>query len=173
MGRLLLLREPICGDEGSVPLPAFDDKRRVLVIHTHGDTDTPFSPNDLITLFAHPNEEHFGVPAAILATPTIKLLFLRTNRTPYLTGDLAFEAIMDIYMHPALSEEHELFKRQYEAAGGEDRLGLEEPPVTQEYKEALQQLSHKRMFALSRVIPRYHIKMYSCPLAENLVYPVA
>lgn len=168
----MLLREPIRGDQSDVALPIFEDKRRVLTIHTHGDADTPFSPNDLTALFACPNVESVGVPAEILATPSIKLLVLRTIGTPYLTANEAFDTIIDIYMHPAMSEEHELFKRQYEAAGGEQRLGLEEPPFTQEHKETLQQLSHKRMFTLSRVAQRYHLRMYSCPLDRNISYSV-
>lgn len=171
-GRVLLLRKPVRGDDSSVRLPTFEDKQRALLIHSHGDTDTPFSPTDLITLFAHPHDEHVGVPAEILATPSMKLLLLRTSKTPYLTADMAFETILDISMHPAMSGEHELFKRQYEAAGGEERLGLEAPPFTREYKGALQQLSHKRMFVLSRVAQRYHIKMYSCPVGRNVASPV-
>lgn len=164
-GRLVILKEPIRGDERSVPVPAPKDKRRVLLLHTHGDTDTPFSASDLEGLFV-PSAEN-GVPAVLLATPSLKMLILRTKDTPYLTPLQIEDRTVMMWLHPATEEERKLFEAGYQAAGGEE---ADRPPeLTPEYKQALRQLSSKRMFVLTRAAHEYNLKGYSCPSNQNIV----
>jgi hypothetical protein len=102
-GRVLLLKHPIRGDEHSVALPIFPDKRRVLLIHTHGSADTPLSPGDLVALLVSPGTP-LGVPAGLLATPSLKLLAMRTQATPDLSPLELLDAAVMMDLHPAMQE---------------------------------------------------------------------
>lgn len=176
VGRVLMLRQPVRGEETSVTLPLPENKRRILTIHTHGETDTPFSSHDLQFLLIDPRDER-AAAALILATPSLKMLITRTKRTPYLSEWEAFDASTDMDSHPAMGEEQELYDSHCQLAEGEGGERIPEPrgeelPLTVHWKQRLGQLSHKRMFVLIQTVQRYHLKLYSCPLEKNIVYPV-
>lgn len=171
-GRLLMLREPMRGrqpGEVNIPLSFFNGKRTLLDKHSHGDIDCPLSMGDLESLFANP--ELPGASSGVLvATLTTKMLALRTEQTPIFanTDDL----VMDLQKHPALEEENELWLNNYKAAGGCYLEYWEIIPITEETKRGVMQLSHKRMFALSRIAQKYHLGIYACPLDKNIAYPI-
>lgn len=167
-GRMLILREPVRGDESSVPLPSFKDKRRVFLIHSHGNTDIPFSPSDLDPLLLPPGDSRTAA-AVMLITPSLKLLILRTKSTPQFSSlEILDEGVMR-WLHPAMQEERRLYEQGYNARGGEE---IDLPPLlTEDYKQALRALGHKRMFMLTRAAQEYHLKLYSCPLNKNVALP--
>lgn len=165
--RRIRLSRPVRGDGETVYLPPLPKgRRRVLIIHTHGDVDTPFSPADLEALFIRPPDER-AVPAVLLATPTLKMLILRGKYTPFLSIAGIEEVVERMHLHDAMSEEAQLFKSRYEAAGGK------EPLLTADYKQALAQISNRRMFVLTRFAHEYDLRIYSCALERNFAYGVS
>ncbi|MDO8673971.1 MAG: hypothetical protein Q7O66_21380 [Dehalococcoidia bacterium] len=156
-GRLLLPKQPIRGDITSVlrsDLP--EGMRQVLMIHTHGNIETPFSPNDLRDLFVPANEKT-AVPAELLIMPNLKLLMLRTRHTPYLSG-LSRELLAHMMeLDPAMNEEREFLSNAATLGGKE--------------KKILHQLSNRRMFMLTRISQDYHLAMYSCSYKDNIALP--
>lgn len=165
--RLLLMKEPIRGGESSVTLPRSEDLQHVLTIHTHGDTDTPFSASDLAGLFIPRHEG--GIAAGILATPTQELLVLRSPQTPLLSPPEVIDVVLELLTSAAMEEEWSDYQRRYETDGG----AIDSPlPLTEEYKQELRQLGHRRMFMLTRAAQEFSLRMYSCPLPENTIHPV-
>lgn len=170
-GRVLLLREPIRGDESSVEPPEYEEKRRVFLMHSHSDIDTPFSGQDLEFLLVSP-EHPRAVVGELLVTPSTKLLLFRTQQTKTFTDpNMVFDNAVDFYSHPAMAEEHDLMQRSYEAAGGDNLDLYSDIPLTSEGKQEMQQLSNRRMFALSRFAQKFNLSMYTCSLDKNIVYP--
>lgn len=138
-GRLLLLRQPVRGEATSVNLPSFRDKRQVLDIHTH-PIDVPFSTQDLIELFYAPRGGR-GTAAELVVTPALKLLLLRTARTPFYP--FPKEMIDD------MEERHPLLRN---IASGTHL------PTSQQH-----------MFTLTRIAHENQLKLYACPTAANVV----
>lgn len=172
VGRILLLREAVRGDESGVTFPTTENKRHILNIHSHGGIDTPFSPGDLEPLFIDPCLEKAAVAAEMLVTPSTKMLLLRTKKTPFLPhapyfpDAVGFAISVEMENHPAMAEEGQILEEQ------ESPSDEQNPQLTKDWPYKLQQLSHKRMFALTQIAQRYHLKLYSCSLEKNIVYPV-
>lgn len=130
------------------PVPMEND---LLLIHTH-PSDTPFSPPDLDSLFTRPNWQGWTMPAEMVVTPTLKVLIFRTSKTPELLGDESWNPKMDMTLEPAMEEE------VFSPREGPDVLN------------SLGSISNKRMYALTRIAQKYHLKLYSCPVGKNIAY---
>lgn len=170
-GRLLMLRKPIRGSPGEVciPLSVFKNKRILLVNHSHGDIDISPSMGDLELLFANPADPSSAL-GVLVATLTAKILVFRTEQTPAFAN--TNDWIMKLQEHPALEEEQQLWLRNYKDAGGYNLEWWQPVPISEETKQEITKLSHKRMFALSRVALQCYLDIYACPLTKNIVYPV-
>lgn len=170
-GRLLMLCEPIRGrqpGEVNIPLSFFNGKRLLLHEHSHGDIDNPLSMGDLETLFVNP-ELPKATSGILLATLTTKMLAFRTEQTPVFAN--TDYLVMDFQKHPALEEEDEMQMRVYDKSVAMERAGpYKYVPMTPEVKQGLAQLSHKRMFALSRVAQEFYLDIFACPLDKNIAY---
>lgn len=171
-GKVLMLSTPIRGDCGSAKVPEYPDKRRLMLMHSHGDVDSPFSDGDLVFMFIPPKLQE-AITCELVVTPTMKLLMFRTENTPTTyDANKALDMIMDFATHPALDEENELWSRNFEEVGG-NNLGIFEPiPATEKTKKGMAWLSNKKMFALTDFAQKYNLKFYSCPLGKNIAYPI-
>lgn len=126
---------------------------RLLMIHSH-PIDVPFSPEDLDMLFLQPNSKGWIMPAEILITPSLKMLIIRTEKTPVLFKGEQWRPKMEMYEEPVL----------------EEKLIFQEPDISTENLSELALVSHKRMFALIKVAQKYNLKVYSCPIDQNIAY---
>lgn len=129
------------------PVPGEND---LLIIHTH-PLDTPFSPQDLDSLFTRPNWKGWTMPAQMVVTQTLKVLIFRTGQPPELPRGERWRPKMDMIEEPTMAEEVFSSKSDIEVP---NNLGS---------------ISHKRMYALTRIAQKYHLKIYSCPINKNVV----
>lgn len=147
--RLFLLNKPVLGDAHSVPYPELPEGRLpATVIHTHPSVDTPFSPQDLEPLFIPPGHGK-GVPAVLVATPSLKMMLLRTKETPFLSAT-------DIFLHTATA---------WDAYGNREEL---DALYEEKDKSVFAALSNKRMYMIKEMADYNKIKMYACPITSNI-----
>lgn len=151
MGGKTFFISSIKGDEGSVSAPpSISGESDLLVIHTH-PMDTPFSPVDVDSLFVQTNWKGQPLPAEMVVTPALKILILRTSKTPRLETNTWWDPKMEMYKEPAMDEEvFDLPKGHLEPLG------------------RLAPISNKRMYALTRIAQKYQLKIYTCSIDNNV-----
>lgn len=166
-GRILMNKNPIRGDEGSVKLPKSHKKRFLLLTHSHPG-DSPFSPADLNVLFI-PKTETISAPALLLATPSLKMLIFRTNKTPYLSPSEILDLSAMMFHDYGIKDESEIYKHLTDEELEEhEKAGNTNLPYVDEWKKILPSISNRRMFVISRVLNDYNLALYSCPISKNI-----
>lgn len=161
--RLLLLNKPIRGTQFSVQPPHTKGKKLVLGIHTHGIVDSPFSSGDFVPLFL-PKDKHGNV-AQLLATPSIKLLIIRTKNTPLL-DQIRLYNMKVMFDQIYNQKETELFRKRYKETGHYTK-----DVFTIEDIQTLQEQSHRRMNAIIQTAQEYNLKLYASKPGEDIAYP--
>lgn len=124
---------------------------RGMLVHTHGDIEGPFSPDDLYGLFL--TEQDFKASPGVMAvTKEKKLLIFRSRDTPQWQED----------------ELQEKIKRWNFQLSQRLESHLTADMSDQEQQGIIARANH----ALIRQIAyKYHLRMYSCNISENIAKP--
>lgn len=151
-GELSVERKAYDADEDFVPV-----RRHIMNMHSHGKLDTPIHIEDAGPLFST-SISYLSTAAELVITPSIKMLALRTSKTPVVgifNGDIKINQILESRGLKSIAERYREISKEI----GESDYSI----------ELIRQRTPEIMFGLCSMFEALGIAVYSGNRNTNIV----